>query len=550
MNSEYRLDPRLLDVDADREKSEFEAVGGSVRGQYSTFEFVLRLSQPVHERLALRAKAIESGEKPSLEDAEAFSVYLHETIHWWQHVGSTYGLVLSMTYPAELHLNYLHLHNLTRQVGFKKSLRKFVELSEDGGDPGTPAGLANVIVNNQFDFHAFRCITLRPDYRESVVTAPLFESVGHALKVAYGAAVAVLGTVADPDYEVLPNPEVWHPDMLALRDQEHEGYFYGSPVRIHPVGAFQILEGQARMVQMQFLSFACGHRVGWEQFRELGMLKGVYGEAFELFLKEAELDCPESVDHPVVALFMLICDMAINPGAGFPFTVRHPSAFIEDVDPGARFVALCFAVAKLCPEVAGTIKNYSFDEYVEVSEKLAAALVINPPLAIAEEVASWPARSEGFRALMREWETFDFSAGNLPVRVMLSHFVAFMADKALRPEFFCWPGAWCAGRNLSKESHALFDKHAALFMDRLGDAGVFPRVTPGRDPELVQATFQAFFGVVTVYDLTRQWITQKGPFSFRFGWMVEGADAQLMEAFASANFEHAFGVTPSDVEIL
>ena len=43
-----------------------------------------------------------------IDRAQAFSTLLHETVHWWQHVGSTYGLMLSLTYPTQLHGNYNH----------------------------------------------------------------------------------------------------------------------------------------------------------------------------------------------------------------------------------------------------------------------------------------------------------------------------------------------------------------------------------------------------------------------------------------------------------
>src|ERR1035437_2512459 len=122
--------------------------------------------------------------------------------------------------------------------------------------------------------------------------------------------------------------------------------------------------------QLQFLYFASGERLSWDDVRAMGMLDGIYGEAFHHFLRLAELEWPPTIDDPVVGLFLLLCDVAINPSAGFPMPLTTPSTFILDVDPGFRFFFLCRAVAKDRPDVARMITMYSRSEYVEVSEAL------------------------------------------------------------------------------------------------------------------------------------------------------------------------------------
>lgn len=546
------LDARLVETIPIADMGAFPAaVPAGVRGLYNTFQFVLRLSQPVHERLAKLPNGIATSSQVDFDDLEAFSTYLHETIHWWQHVGSTYGLILSMTYPAEAHANYDILKRLSAQVGFKKSIRKLIEVLQGPSTPDTPLGLANVVVNNQFDFDAFRRITFSPQARKALANDPLFESMGHTLRVTYGNVVHLLSVVADPDYEVLPNPGSWRDAVAALEDAREEGYYYGSPLAVYPLGSRQIMEGQARFSQIQYLYFASRMRLDWDAFRSVGMPGGaVYRDAFDLFLKHANLQWPERIDDPIVALFLLICDMAINPGAGFPFSVRYPKSFIEDVDPGTRFIFLSSAVRMFCPEVSETIKTYSRAEYEEVSEKLAAALKIDSPLAVARTVASWPSSSRGFFELSLERKTFDFKPVNLPIRVMLSHFVAFMTDKAARPEFFCWPGAWMAGERVSDLEASLFESHSVLFVDQVGNRGVFPRLQAGKDEALVQSTFQSFFSSVAAYDLTRQWIADAGPFQFPFGWLVEGATEVDMRRFGAAAFERIYGASVDEFEIL
>ncbi|UYK65046.1 hypothetical protein NG831_12400 [Xanthomonas sacchari] len=96
----------------------------------------------------------------------------------------------------------------------------------------------------------------------------------------------------------------------------------------------------------------------------------------------------------------------------------------------------------------------------------------------------------------------------------------------------------------------MFDRHSALFIDKPGNAGVFPRVLPGRDQSIVHATFEKFFGSVSVYGLTRQWIASPGPFRYSLDWLVEHASEDDMRTFASRNFASVYGFSPETIEIL
>ena len=90
------------------------------RGQYNTFQFVLRLSPEVHRLLSLTPSGVYSPRELGFDRAQAFSTLLHETVHWWQHVGSTYGLMLSLTHPVQLHGNYNYRCNCFADTSTKR----------------------------------------------------------------------------------------------------------------------------------------------------------------------------------------------------------------------------------------------------------------------------------------------------------------------------------------------------------------------------------------------------------------------------------------------
>ncbi|KXF75264.1 hypothetical protein ATN84_18490 [Paramesorhizobium deserti] len=520
-------------------------------GSYNTFQFVLRLSPKVHKALGGIANGSQSTQRSNFETVQAFSTFLHETIHWWQHVGSTHGLMLSLTYPTQAHANYTHLKELLERYGFQKSVRELALTLPGPSTVKNVTGLANRIVNNHFDFGAFRALTYNSASAKDISNSPLFESVGHAHQIAYGNNILVLGATVDPEFKVLPHPKGWEDEFHALRAAKETGFYFKSPIELWGVGTREIFEGQACFSQMQYLAFASNGRLELDDFKQMGMLHGVYESAFNLFLEATQLDRPASVTHPTVGLFLLVCDMAINPGAGFPFEIwPHFRSFITDTDPGARFMMLATLIRIQCPWTTTAIRHYSREEYVAVTSELARYSLNASPLEIAAACTDWIREDAALHGLMGELETFDFKVGNTPVRVLFSHFLAFMQDKLATPEFFCWPGAWMAGERVSEHALFLFDRHGALFIDKEDDDGIFPRLVSGRSEESVQNVFDSFYAANVTYDMTDQWIQKPGRFNYNYRWLSQNGTREEMKTFADRHFEMIYGAHPDDASIL
>ena len=306
-----------------------------------------------------------------------------------------------------------------------------------------------------------------------------FECVGHSFRIAYTLAVDLIASTVDRDCSHIPDVDRWGPQFERLTSERVEGFYYGTPIRVGPVGVRDIFEGQARFIQLQYLAFG-SQALTCAKLRDAGYFDGIYCEAFEAFLKLTEAEWPDSIDHPLVGLFLLICDLAINPSAGFPCDVEDFETFILDTDPGIRFGFLCLA-AKKFPQLQSAIKDYSREEYVEVSEALMAACDYGHPFRGLEEVVRWPQQVPIIAQLMAEKETFTFHRENLPVRVVLSHFIALSVHKLAHPEFFCWAGAWMAGPRTSDAAEQMFLRHLSIFADRGDKDGIYPRDIPGKD---------------------------------------------------------------------
>lgn len=524
----------------------------NAHGLYSPMQFVLRLSPRIHALVDQYTNNEEPQSEIPWEAIQAYSTYLHETVHWWQHVGSTAGLVMSLSYPGQLHTSLAELRNVVQKAGPTKSLKDWAEDVLRRGDKSFDGIIAdaNTAVNNAVDVEFYKLITLDPDFEEKVYKDPYFESAGHCFHIAYQHLLSASGTACDAEFEHLPDPRKWQDAFVDLTNRKVAGYFYGSPILRPPVGVRAIFEGQARFAQLQFLSFASGpNGLSYDEVLNQGYLKGVYGDAFRVFLDITRVPPPFSAHDATTALFLLVCDLAINPTRGFPLQIVDFEAFLWDVNPGIRFVSLCHAI-KAEPTLASAIKHYSRDEYDWVAGRLSELAGYDHPFDALRVTADWRHSAPGVAKLMEEHSTFEFDRTNLTIRVLLSHHIAFCADKLEYPEVFCWPGAALAGPNLSEESQNLWLKHLSLFSDKGNDDGVFARKFPDKKPEAVLATYNSFFGGVLIYDLTRQWILQSGPFRYDYSWLSTQHTGDEIAAQAKKIFERLLGANPDDFEIL
>jgi hypothetical protein len=339
----------------------------NAHGLYNTLQFVLRLSPRVHELLDAVPPGMYPAGEIDGETIQAYSTYLHETVHWWQHMGSTTGLVISLCYPAQALANLTPLREVVKLTGLNKSLKQWAENAMIAGMPASARGLqqANSAVNNAMDVEYFKLFIMQPELARKIDAERYFESVGHSFHIAYRLAVDLIASTIDVDCKCIPDVNRWSPEFERLTSERREGFYYGSPIRVAPVGVRALFEGQARFIQLQYPCFG-SQAASCEELREGGYFAGIYGDAFKAFLKLTGAEWPHDIDDPLVALFLLICDLAINPTGGFPCDIQNFETFILDTDPGIRFSFLCLA-ANNNPEVLSAIKDYSREEYVAVA---------------------------------------------------------------------------------------------------------------------------------------------------------------------------------------
>lgn len=519
-------------------------------GLYDTMQFVLRLRTDVHQKLKEHNDGIYISQDTDFDVIQAFSTYLHETVHWWQHKGSTIGLILSLSYPIQTHINRKHLIDFINQTGAIKSVKKYNSLYAKEEHPNDKEfQTINQILNNFHDIEFFKSLVILPSEAKNIVNDPLFESVGHSFHIIYSVFNHILMECFDKRNEHFPDLDKWANEFRQLNNEKKLGYYYKSDVYLSPIGLKEIYEGQARFIQMQYLSFASDKKIKWEHFRELGFLSGVYIEAFNIFLSLINSKEPECIDDPLIALFLIICDISINPTAGFPFDIKDFDSFILDNDPGIRFFNICRVVCHKFPELKNSIKNYTASEYYYVSTTICRELGYQTPLECSQKVIDMSNTIPEIISLIKEEEGFLFKNENFPIRLMFSQFLKYQYDKINKPEFFCWAGVFMAGDRVNEEIISLFAEHEALFIDDV-DSIIYPRKLPNKNEKNLSETMQLFYTWITSYDMTRQWIMDDGEFSYDYWWLTDKFDKEDMEKWAENAFRNLYDINPKEFDVI
>lgn len=89
----------------------------------------------------------------------------------------------------------------------------------------------------------------------------------------------------------------------------------------------------------------------------------------------------------------------------------------------------------------------------------------------------------------------------------------------------------------------------ALFLDST-DRDVYSRRVPGRSEDALQRLLDEFFTWVSMYETTRQWIVENGPFGYDYGWLTSKFASTETKAWADNAFKVSMGVHPDDFSIL
>lgn len=540
------LNSKLLDTSEFLESDLGSSLNGTnAKGTYSPMQFVIRLRSDIHNAL--------KKDDRSFENIQAFSTFMHENIHWWQHVGSHLGFLTSLSYPALAHSAHRDLYTLVKRDEKFKSIIEYDKYNYSLTGKNDNQEI-NRILNNYHDvFYAKAFILDNKNIQKIANDKRFFLHIGHCFNILWSSSINTLAATIDKEYNFLPKVNNWYETFQRLEKEKVPGFFIDSSMGISPLGTRAIFEGQARFNQLQYLTIASNNKYLYDDFKKLGMLHGIYIEAFDLFLKITQIDRPDNFNNSIVGLFLLLCDIAINPTDGFPHDILHYESFIISNDPGMRFIMLCQTIKKEKTKWINAIQEYSRNEYINLSEKLCKEIVCFPPLYGSAIVAKWSEHNISIQELLDEESKMKFKPENLSIRLFASKYIRFQEDKLKYPSIFCWTGKSmtseaCKELNL-KLVEEIFNKHRALFIDDT-DGEIKPMIFENYPEKNTIDTFQSFYTYNTTYDMIMKWIKEKGEFKYDYDWLSPNHKKEDMIEWIRNNFKDAFNIFPEELRVI
>lgn len=525
-------------------------------GRFDPLLSVVQLSPAVSEALGTQDGALPNigCEAAGSIGTRAYATSLHETIHWWQHIGSSVGLLSGLTTAAQAALCIKYMADLGQEapkplVGALQAGR-FRPATED--HPAWKAALCyrELELGNTFlvsPQHALFRVQRDPF---------LYESIGASICMHAKGAVWYIGRLIDPGGRSLASADSWL-ELYARSVKDRRLLFEENEVAMIPIGGIDVFEGQARLSELQYFCRSVeSHTIS--DLRQMGLIAGVYAKCFDYFLKTLEVSEPASVVSPEILLFLLVCDFALNPSAGYPCAVPEDLDLLQDNHPGLRFAVMCNTARSRREELLSELKVASAASYRRAAAILAEPLGWQSPQSVAENVVSAFSRSSQGALLLDQRDRGDFGAQDVPARFILSEHFLFSEAKANCPHFFCWPGMFLTGSHLDNADELLgLQELLAMtsppFLATSPAAGVDSVAIFGLSTIQARVVANRYFQTQATVDLFRQWIAHfnqfpTNQFLYDYSWKPNLTQTDIDNLKLS--FFSTFGVAIDSIRIL
>jgi len=511
----------------------------SIKGSYSTMQFVLKLNKEIRYYLN---EPSETG----FEKLQAFSTYLHETVHWWQHIGSNFGFILNSSFPAFAAGSISQLKSLIDQgIAIKSMLKYEKEYFQKKGIADIHD--INIITNNFYDIEYAKLFCLDNKNIEDIAKdRRFFLSMGHCFHIMWTNSIQLYSDTFDPEFNLLPNFNNWVDKFKKLEQKKIPGFYPDSTTKVSPLGIRAIFEGQAIFNQITYLKNVFKeNNIIFKDFIDQGYLHGIYLEAFDHFLRILEEERPIYFEDSLISLFLLVCDLSINPTNGFPLDIYDIERFIDKNNPGMRFIFISSAVAENKGYFLQRCETPSKETYIELSKLISKKLGLKCNYETLHIYKKW-LDNDNIKNLLKEEETHEFKNINMPFRLFFAKFIKMQLDKIEYPEIFCWIGHYMAsGKSPAAQ---LFEKHKALFTDA-EDGEIKPIIHENIPHNNLLNTFNTFYFYTMMFELILKWISEEGEFKFDYRWLMNTRNEEVKSRLKE-EFKKIFGIDIDSINVI
>jgi hypothetical protein len=477
----------------------------------------------------------------------AYATYFHEMLHWWQHIGTTSGFLYGLAIPTCCQQNVDHIKAAVFEASsLKKPLYRY-SLVQPGTHSATLEMQINTAVNNWIDVEIGAFLLNTPERANLLIGDQFFDCLGQSIRMLLEYTVGnLVACVDDPRRCVLPDTRQWDDGFDALCHIGARGYRHGEPLILPPFGMEKIMEGQCRLVEMQYLHIVSDGSLSWGEFINDGLIQEQYFQALKFFCEATGLNFPSYPTAPEANLFLLLCDISLNPCVGYPDDITNYAGLLEEISPGIRFLRGC-EVVRDQRDLCGDVFSLDRNSYEQVSKTICSAMRVKTPWEIAQSITDLAMRMPSLESLRKEFTgNCKFKLNSVPIRYTFLKHILFMEDKAKHPEIFCWPAQNFTLLSRKKSSIAdyakkLLRKHSPPFFAHGMNSPVVPTPQDGADPSGLERVSATYFKWIIIYDLITQLISRDGPFCFNYVWLNPDKDQDWYQKWIEKDFKDLLG---------
>lgn len=439
-----------------------------------------------------------------------YGTFLHEVFHSWQFYGTSLGFmnIMSIATQGSLlgYLRELDGENLVKPLHQQHRFNEPPEITH--------------ILNTFFDIEFGIALLFHPQKSEEIFKSPFFESTGHSYRYLYQEVLQLLNYTMKFKNREFSYYEEWENEFRRLEERKENLFFHGSPLLFNEFGAYEIIEGQARFQEIQYL-YLMDNDFNWNMLKKAKMLEEPYNTVFEYFINYLNLQLPPNPVSKEVNLFLLVCEIALNPDIGYPNNIVNYQNFIKDINPYCRFIE-CLDVIKCNKDVINYVEEISFESFVYVSDFITNALNNNSMRSYYREIIKKSNSIENIDELKRKYYKLDYTnenSTNILVEYYYNNHINIVEKKYIYPEFFCWSGQYMTGK---------FPRFSEEKITEIMEDNSPPFISLDKDEIALYSAHQSksgyqkfasyFFEFQTFNDLARQLIMKPGAFTFNFLW--------------------------------
>lgn len=516
--------------------------GSSQYGAFDPLNFMIRMSPQMQLTIRGNEHAVRGKADVSADLLSASGTYFHETFHWWQIVGTTFGFVDALSIQSQANTTI----GVLQQYPPKQLVKPLcdVHMIDQQAIDGLPL---NKAVNAWMDIEFAHALAHAPQRLGELQSRSFFESPGHSFYYLYH-DFCNLFSHYDAGHKLFPNPLEWLQALDALKAANTPSYARGAPCLAAELGMLDIMEGQARILELRYLARATGVQ-DWAYYEQAGYLGPLYRKALDYFSAQTGISVAQGPLSSAVNLFLLVCDIAMNPATGYPAQIRRHEWLYRDTHPGLRFTRLCLLIGRF-KGLADVIQTPDRANYDALSAELCRPFGWRTPAQIAQTITTQVDTIPTLSALRAQADSLDYGEQALHLELFLSLHLRHMRSKAESPEFFCWPDAFFESNasgplvaQLANANMQYFNRHTAPFEWFESDQKIHPNINLGQHETRREWVTVQYFLRRAALDVVRQLSAKVGPFDFSFFWNNDPDNAP----FVTAMVEQAIGMRLGDV---